>query len=51
MMTMTTCFPNKFTCDDGTCVGMRQRCNLVNDCPDDSDEKETKTTPPRGVTE
>ena len=38
-MTLTTCFPNKFTCDDGTCVRINQRCNLVVDCPDKSDEK------------
>jgi len=38
-LTLTTCFPNKFTCDDGTCVRINQRCNLVVDCPDKSDEK------------
>jgi len=41
-MTMTTCFPDKFTCDDGTCVNIRQRCNLVVDCPDSSDEKDCR---------
>lgn len=38
-LTLTTCFPKKFTCDDGTCVRINQRCNLVVDCPDKSDEK------------
>jgi len=38
--TLTTCFPDKFTCDDGTCVRINQRCNLVVDCPDKSDEKD-----------
>ena len=38
-LTLTTCFPNKFTCDDGSCVRINQRCNLVVDCPDKSDEK------------
>ena len=38
-LTLTTCFPNKFTCNDGTCVRINQRCNLVVDCPDKSDEK------------
>ena len=28
-----------FTCDDGTCVEMNQRCDLQVDCPDSSDEK------------
>ena len=39
-LTLTTCFPNKFTCDDGSCVRINQRCNLVVDCPDKSDEKD-----------
>jgi len=38
-LTLTTCFPNKFTCDDGSCVRINQRCNLAIDCPDKSDEK------------
>jgi len=41
MMTLTTCGSGEqFTCDDGTCVRMNQRCNLVTDCPDSSDEKD-----------
>ena len=40
-MTLTTCQSGvQFTCDDGTCVRMNQRCNLVTDCPDLSDEKD-----------
>jgi len=38
MLTLTTCFPDKFTCDDGSCVRIDQRCNLAIDCPDNSDE-------------
>ena len=38
-LTLTTCFPDKFTCDDGSCVRINQRCNLVVDCVDKSDEK------------
>ena len=38
-LTLTTCFPDKFTCDDGSCVRINQRCNLVVDCRDKSDEK------------
>ena len=28
----------QFTCDDGTCVDIKKRCNFVQDCPDNSDE-------------
>ena len=43
-MTLTNCIDNdsglaSFTCDDGTCVEMNQRCDLQVDCPDSSDEK------------
>ena len=43
-MTLTDCIDNltgdnDFTCDDGTCVPMQQRCDLQDDCPDSSDEK------------
>ena len=43
-MSLTNCIYNDgsgydFTCTDGTCVGMEKRCNLVDDCPDGSDEK------------
>ena len=38
-LTLTTCFPDKFTCDDGSCVRINQRCNLAVDCRDESDEK------------
>ena len=31
-LTLTTCFPNKFTCDDGSCVAINKRCNLAVDC-------------------
>ena len=40
MLTLTNCEGGKqFTCDDGTCVRIDQRCNLITDCPDFSDEK------------
>lgn len=44
-MTLTNCIYNDgsgydFTCTDGTCVSMDKRCDLVDDCPDSSDEKD-----------
>ena len=40
MMTLTNCKGGKeFTCDDGSCVSIDQRCNLITDCSDASDEK------------
>ena len=35
---LTNCGKNMFTCGDGTCIDMEQRCNLVEDCIDQSDE-------------
>ena len=44
-LSLTNCIYNDgsgydFTCRDGTCVGMDKRCNLMDDCPDASDEKD-----------
>ena len=39
---LTACNNNEFTCDDGQCVKMRQRCNQVPDCDDKSDELNCK---------
>ena len=37
---MTGCNPNgEFTCNDGQCVSMEQRCNQMPNCNDESDEK------------
>ena len=37
---MSGCPEGKFTCDDGQCVKMVERCNQVPDCRDKSDENE-----------
>ena len=35
---LTGCAEGQFTCDDGQCVKMEERCNQVLDCRDESDE-------------
>ena len=35
---LTFTFSGEFTCDDGACVPMKERCNQVADCRDESDE-------------
>ena len=35
----TTCSDGQFTCDDGLCVGIEQRCDQIPHCNDNSDEK------------
>ena len=35
---MSGCNKTQFTCNDGQCVGMRQRCNQLSECRDESDE-------------
>ncbi|XP_063600302.1 uncharacterized protein LOC134776481 [Penaeus indicus] len=35
---ITACKEQQFSCSDGTCVELRQRCDMELDCPDDSDE-------------
>ena len=32
------CGEGEFTCDDGQCIAMKERCNQVPDCQDESDE-------------
>ncbi|KAG0716079.1 Neuronal pentraxin-1 [Chionoecetes opilio] len=38
-LTLSTCSPDHFTCDDASCVKMSHRCDLVSDCKDWSDER------------
>ena len=35
---MSACKDGKFTCDDGQCVSMEERCNQLLECRDGSDE-------------
>ena len=39
LLKLSGCNPEgEFTCDDGQCVTMEQRCDQISDCRDDSDE-------------
>ena len=38
ILSLTSCSNEEFTCDDGLCVNLGQRCNGVTDCKDSSDE-------------
>ena len=33
------CKSNEFTCDDGSCLNLKSRCNKLFDCSDGSDER------------
>ncbi|XP_066983228.1 uncharacterized protein [Macrobrachium rosenbergii] len=37
-LVLTSCGANQFSCNDGACVGIEERCNFETDCPDGSDE-------------
>ena len=39
---LTGCLEGYFTCDDGECVRMEQRCDQLPDCVDKSDERRCK---------
>ncbi|XP_069975270.1 uncharacterized protein [Penaeus vannamei] len=38
MLRMTSCKERQFSCDDGTCIPIHQRCNKEINCLDESDE-------------
>ncbi len=40
ILTLSECFPHKFTCSDGSCVDLGAKCDSVLDCADGSDEEE-----------
>ena len=37
-LTLSVCLDDQFTCVDGTCVSLEQRCDLTRDCADGTDE-------------
>ena len=42
VLKLTGCSEEQFTCDDGSCVPMMDRCNGKRDCSDETDEAECK---------
>ena len=42
VLKLTTCRDNMFTCNDGRCIDIEDRCNDKADCLDGSDEKKCK---------
>ena len=45
-MKLTGCEEGEFTCDDGQCVKMTERCNQLQDCRDRSDETSCQNSLP-----
>ncbi|XP_071522701.1 uncharacterized protein [Panulirus ornatus] len=41
-MTLSVCNQKQFTCADGTCIDLQRRCDMREDCPDQSDEAQCK---------
>ena len=41
-MKLTGCESTQFTCDNGQCVKMEERCNQISNCQDKSDEHDCK---------
>ena len=39
-LTLSQCYPGKFTCGSGICIPLEERCNIKLNCEDQSDEKD-----------
>ena len=39
-LSLSTCNDDEFTCNDGHCIELNQRCDLKAQCPDQSDEND-----------
>ena len=39
-LTLTQCYPHKFTCSSGHCIPLEDRCDIGFDCKDHTDEKD-----------
>ena len=39
---LTGCEEDEFTCSDGQCIDISQRCDQIEDCRDESDEMECR---------
>ena len=37
-LTLSQCYPGKFTCDSGQCIPLEERCNIELNCEDETDE-------------
>ena len=42
MLKLSGCAAGEFTCNDGQCVTMEERCNQLPDCKDKSDEQKCR---------
>ncbi|XP_047482401.1 uncharacterized protein LOC125034558 [Penaeus chinensis] len=38
-LALSACYPWEFSCEDGACINLTERCDLRVNCPDNSDEK------------
>ena len=39
-LSLSSCLDSEFTCSEGSCVALSNRCDMQLDCPDESDEKD-----------